>query len=828
MRKKYLSALLFGALLVTSAGTFTSCKDYDDDINNLQEQINTIKTDLASLTETVNNLDGVKTLSFSNGTLVIETGKGTKVEVPVPSATGVTEVKLEGNVLYVNGEEAGKVEVGESEIVKVEVKEDGKLYINDVAQELEIGSKIVMVDNGNYYTMTIDGKESYNLPKYNAAAAITSIEVDGNFTALGSTDGINWAKAAKNDDWKGSLGKIAANQFLIGQIAQVQVDIQPLSFDLESAKLRLVDSEGKEAPVTVKATALNAEGPITSGSRAADAQGKYLLSIEMKDDVTADNIDEIFTYKGSNVAYALEVDGAVVTPYQTVIKTSQNATTAASTPTISISNNTTTPNGTVLYNGKYLYDDSEFEAGKSYTFTCIDAEACDAYIEYATDADKVKAEQWGFSIEGTTLKTTEKAANGEINIKLHVLGVSGKEGTALTYNVDFNASEAGESQVVTVSPTTYKLDAATNVTGQTINIDINVADVMKNLSIDEVTKITYLSVSEVANQTGFLLDNVSAKYYKAKSDGKIDTDNAVNVVAANGNIRDIAYVRLSAAYSNVASDANVGEYKLELKLKQGADGNEVKKIVMPINITLPTFNELYTRTDQWTGDTYSAILLAGKTFNYSFAFNKAKDNAGYAYDKLAVTFKNGDKAISSNGTLTSAGVATFNNTENDLIKDGKLNATKLTTTFTYKFFGKDNFKVQSTFTTELHSIFEEPKLVYYVNGVAQDKAVLGADNKIALLTVNNNVKNGLAIQYGRDEKTFAAGNTIDGVTIQGSSATPTNKIVKTELSIKNNASASATWYPYDVTITSGVTSGTLVVKFTDANGIVTETSINFE
>ena len=40
MRKKYLSARLFGALLFASAGTFTSCKDYDDDINNLQEQIN--------------------------------------------------------------------------------------------------------------------------------------------------------------------------------------------------------------------------------------------------------------------------------------------------------------------------------------------------------------------------------------------------------------------------------------------------------------------------------------------------------------------------------------------------------------------------------------------------------------------------------------------------------------------------------------------------------------------------------------------------------------------------------------------------------------------
>ena len=44
MRKNYLSALLLGALLVTSTGTFTSCKDYDDEINNLQEQVDKLAT----------------------------------------------------------------------------------------------------------------------------------------------------------------------------------------------------------------------------------------------------------------------------------------------------------------------------------------------------------------------------------------------------------------------------------------------------------------------------------------------------------------------------------------------------------------------------------------------------------------------------------------------------------------------------------------------------------------------------------------------------------------------------------------------------------------
>ncbi len=48
MNKKFLSAVLFGALMVTSTGTFVSCKDYDDDIKNLQEQIDSQKSDLTS------------------------------------------------------------------------------------------------------------------------------------------------------------------------------------------------------------------------------------------------------------------------------------------------------------------------------------------------------------------------------------------------------------------------------------------------------------------------------------------------------------------------------------------------------------------------------------------------------------------------------------------------------------------------------------------------------------------------------------------------------------------------------------------------------------
>ena len=53
MKRTYLSALLMGALTIASVSTFTSCKDYDDDINmntsqikDLQEQLKTLQTAL--------------------------------------------------------------------------------------------------------------------------------------------------------------------------------------------------------------------------------------------------------------------------------------------------------------------------------------------------------------------------------------------------------------------------------------------------------------------------------------------------------------------------------------------------------------------------------------------------------------------------------------------------------------------------------------------------------------------------------------------------------------------------------------------------------------
>lgn len=51
MKRKFINALVFGALLVAPAGSFVSCSDYDDDISSLRSDLDETKQNLQSLIE---------------------------------------------------------------------------------------------------------------------------------------------------------------------------------------------------------------------------------------------------------------------------------------------------------------------------------------------------------------------------------------------------------------------------------------------------------------------------------------------------------------------------------------------------------------------------------------------------------------------------------------------------------------------------------------------------------------------------------------------------------------------------------------------------------
>lgn len=90
MKRKYLSALLMGTLTVASMSTFTSCKDYDDDISNLQGQIDK----LATADQLVQKVSELQALISSNqsGISSLET-KLAEVKATADSKATLDQVK---------------------------------------------------------------------------------------------------------------------------------------------------------------------------------------------------------------------------------------------------------------------------------------------------------------------------------------------------------------------------------------------------------------------------------------------------------------------------------------------------------------------------------------------------------------------------------------------------------------------------------------------------------------------------------------------------------------------------------------------------------------
>ena len=104
MRKKYLSALLFGALLFASAGTFTSCKDYDDDIDGLREDVTSLQNAVTTLQNAVENGKYVSAVSNNGNTITFTFTDGTTTDITLEDEKGsVVTVNADG-VLCIDGE----------------------------------------------------------------------------------------------------------------------------------------------------------------------------------------------------------------------------------------------------------------------------------------------------------------------------------------------------------------------------------------------------------------------------------------------------------------------------------------------------------------------------------------------------------------------------------------------------------------------------------------------------------------------------------------------------------------------------------------------------
>ena len=97
MKRKYFSALLMGALTIASVSTFTSCKDYDDDIDNLQSQIDKagLQSDIDALKTQLQ--DAASTASAAKTTAETALAKANDAAVKADVDKAIKDVEATAN-----------------------------------------------------------------------------------------------------------------------------------------------------------------------------------------------------------------------------------------------------------------------------------------------------------------------------------------------------------------------------------------------------------------------------------------------------------------------------------------------------------------------------------------------------------------------------------------------------------------------------------------------------------------------------------------------------------------------------------------------------------
>ncbi|GAA6340117.1 hypothetical protein I090019C5_13550 [Phocaeicola massiliensis] len=791
MNKKFLSAILFGALMVSSTGTFVSCKDYDDDIDAINKELTDLKSKLSDLESKVNAGGAYVTkIESVDGGFKVSVSDGTSYNLTVASAAPGSKVVIDDKTgeISIDGKATGWFATtgeGEEAVDMTPYVKDGYWYFYDKAAKDFVKSEYKAA--GDAYAVVKDGVVTLHMPDESGkmqsivlpltANALTAISLPagltiGNTVATGAADAeaISSAKAAKLD-WKGPKGAIEKDQFLVGQIGVADLVVSPKNYDLSAQKLTLVDSKGNVAPVKVIATP-NTFNSVIVGDRAASENGNWNLTVEMTDEVTADNINKVFKGTGANadkeILYALCVNGIPYTAYDIAIKTKAPESSPVTAISFAAANlSYIDAEGTEV---KGAINGIELPVGTT-TLKYADAKLYDSYITFE-GTYKAKAEKLGVKADGMTV-TVPQAASGEtLDATVHMVNIGGVE-TTTSNTITLKLAGASIDTPTEISATEYKVMPKANFTKVLPAILIDLGDALSKLdaaTIEAVQNADQLSVVEAATQEGFIVASTAnvftSIYYKANAQGK----KGEVWDASNDGLESLRFIEIAVATSEsdnkVAEDAKPGKYTLNLVIKDGTTvGNEIAKIAMPVNVTVPAFDDLFAATDAWTEGVYGARIYPSANdalISMSNAYT-AKSGVDANYNKIAYAFdKINNVAV---GTVGNAQQVTLDKAV--VYKDKALANSELKATASYSILDamtaytgsgsdvtkltaiKKAFTVESSkFTVKLQTIFDGGKIVFYKdNAVVTGTVGIAADGKIAGLTISGSKKQGLAINF---------------------------------------------------------------------------------
>ena len=763
MKKKFVKVMFFGALSLAVSTAVTSCKDYDDDIDNLQTQIDANKASIADLQKFVNEGKWVKGVESVTGGFKITFSDGQSYTVVngkdgATGATGAqgvagkdgsivtigedgfwyidgkkTDVKAQGK----KGEKGDKGETGAAGAQGATGKdgyspyigEDGFWYFyNAETQKVEkskyqaniVGSeKTYIVENPTMpkytlHTVTKDGKEvTLDLPTADNIQSVKAVTIAGanNSVHEGTYVGIKYNKLTSAVQFKG-LNKewnLKAGDILSTATEKISAIINPSNVDATTYKFYLQDSKGANELFVLGAPKANETStPLTRAN--TKNEGVYDFNISLKEGITEAQLNE-FT---NNSAFALATKNAwgntIISAYDIAMKVIQSS--SVFVPT-SVTNN------------------EKLTVGKAYDL-CELFKAAGLDFSNIVDYNFINEIPVSATVEGKMLTVNvPKSLYGQIKMKC--LAVDGTEKTVALNARFYNASEAAEvaTPIKWVVPSFGSKPEAYQA--------VSSVDALKTyLAEPSRYSIVYADGTRLADATTL---PASAFELAANPSTFVGAVNGIKLACAKNAKSGVWEMTATFDPENVAPTA----YTIHLGLKDELAQGSVGQIVQTFDLTAEVVENAYAfeptnYLDNGKARVYGKLVAGQVTFDLVHLY-KNLDMPNTTFEELETKGWNGDATWMTIGSTIIT--ATANNKNVYKARNFKI---------TYNPYGNANFKSASQkFSVEIlseihegaHADFKDDKvfLSSNVRDVTIDPAKLGwtdyAGKKIALVSVGS-------------------------------------------------------------------------------------------
>ena len=626
MRKKYLSALLFGALLFASAGTFTSCKDYDDDIDGLRTELTELKNAVSELQSAVDNGDYVTNVEKSAEGLVITFKTAGPKTITLEDQVGST-VEVKDGVLYIDGVAqdfavAPGTETQDQIIIEngmwSVLQEDGTYKSTGVP----VSGVTVSGSQAEGFVFTIydaDGtKQEVELPS--AASLITSIDVAKANSAKGSTFTITKAVFNKPEKWAGKAA-MPEDKAVIFTSSELNVRINPVDAPATEVEYYLTNAKNENlSNVTLSATSTDIDD---DGLTIGDAQGRaayngnglYTLSMDMK--VLTKSEGEAFEKELTEKAKAADLDATTYNINDCIAYAVNANSTARSAYNVAIGTKDADVMEAVQIKGYKGEDDiaelgtevaalkaAKVEVNKDQVYTIENATEDAALYDLYFEVSEKDATNYGVKTddEARTFQITKRpdvsTKANPLVLYVHTLDVLGNIKVA---KYEISLSDAVDT-AAEYAPVTFPLSNLTdkNDKNNAFSIDINtMKEALGDAAWQEWFNATVLANTTI---TIHVKEDASDPAVETILTSNTDEGLAYELLKADGktaatDAADLASIKMNVYEKANALKANKQYYAKVTFKNQGTPENptpqEVNNIIVPVTFVAEPLSDLF-------------------------------------------------------------------------------------------------------------------------------------------------------------------------------------------------------------------------------------------